>query len=181
MKETDELNGVVVQSLSCVQLFVSSWTAPCQALLSFTISLSFLRLMSIESVMPSSHLILCCPLLLLLSIFPSIRVFPNELALWVAKILERHFQQHPVGVYLGKILSKLVWWGVKMKLVLTCLKLAYMEFQSSVSFWQFWHRGSEMPVSLQKQKSVCCPVIPTHLLLLSWLFCYWCIYCTNTS
>ena len=68
---------VVVQSLSRVQLFVTSWTASHQASLSFTISRSLLKLMSIESVMPSNHLILCHPLLLA-SIFPSIRVFPNE-------------------------------------------------------------------------------------------------------
>ena len=66
---------VVVQSLSRVQLFVTPWTAAHQASLSFTISQSVLKLMSIESVMPSNHLILSCPLLLLLSIFPSIRVF----------------------------------------------------------------------------------------------------------
>ena len=150
LRETDGLNGVVVQSLSCVQLFVSPWTALRQAALSSTVSRSFLRLMSIESVMPSSHLILCRPLLLLSSVFPSIRVFSNESALWVAKILERHFQHHPVGVYLGNFLSQLVWWGIKMKLVSTCLKLAYVEFQGSVSLWQLWDRGSAMPVSLKK-------------------------------
>ena len=69
---------VIVQSLSNVQLFATPWTAACQASLSFTISQSLLKLMSIESVMPSNHLILCCPLLLLPSIFPSIRVFSNE-------------------------------------------------------------------------------------------------------
>ena len=69
---------VVVQSLSCVWLFTTSWTAARQASLAFTISWSLLKFMSIESVMPSNHLILCCSLLLLPSIFPSIRVFPNE-------------------------------------------------------------------------------------------------------
>ena len=68
----------VVQSLSHVQLFVIPWTAVLQDSLSFTISGSLLKLMSIESVMPSNHLVLCCPLLLLPSIFPSIRVFSNE-------------------------------------------------------------------------------------------------------
>ena len=66
-----------VQSLSCVQLFATPWTAVCQASLSLTISWSLLKLVSIESVMPSNHLILCCSLLLP-SIFPSIRVFSNE-------------------------------------------------------------------------------------------------------
>ena len=73
---------VVVQLLSHAQLFATPWTAACQVSLSFTISWSLLKLMSIESVMPSNHLILCCPLLLLPSIFPSIRVFSNELVLF---------------------------------------------------------------------------------------------------
>ena len=71
----------VVQSLSCVRLFVTPQIAACQASLSFTISRSLLKLTSTESVMLSNHLILCLPLLLLPSIFPSIRVFFNELAL----------------------------------------------------------------------------------------------------
>ena len=69
-----------VQSLSHVQLFLTQRTAARQASLSFSVSQSLLKLMSIELVMPYNHLILCCPLLLLLSIFPSIRVFCNELA-----------------------------------------------------------------------------------------------------
>ena len=73
--------SVVVKLLS-VRHFVTPWTAAHEASLSFPISQSLLKLMSIELVMPSSHLILCCPLLLLPSIFPSIRVFSNELALW---------------------------------------------------------------------------------------------------
>ena len=72
-----------VQSLNGVQLFDTPWTAAHQASLSFTISHSLLKLMSIESVMPSNQLVLCCHPLLLPSIFPSIRVFSNELALHV--------------------------------------------------------------------------------------------------
>ena len=78
---------VVVQLLSRIWLFATPWTAACPAFLSFPISQSLLKLMSIESVMPSNHVILChppcpCPLLFLLpSIFPSIRVFSSELAL----------------------------------------------------------------------------------------------------
>ena len=80
--ETDScMHFVVVQLLSCVQLFATPWTAACQASLSFTISWSLLKLMFIELMMPSNHLILCCPLLLLPSVFPSIRVFSKELAL----------------------------------------------------------------------------------------------------
>ena len=70
----------VVQSLNHVWLFTTPWTAAYQAALSFTISQNFLKVTSIESVMPSNHLIFCCPLLLP-SIFPSIRGFSNELAL----------------------------------------------------------------------------------------------------
>ena len=67
-----------VQSLSHVRLFATAWTAAHQASLSISNSLGLLKFMSIESVKPSNHLILCCPLLLLPSIFPSIRVFSNE-------------------------------------------------------------------------------------------------------
>ena len=69
-----------VQSFSHVQLFATPWTTSCQATLSITSSRSPPKPMSIVSVMPSNHLILCCPLLLLLSIFPRIRVFSNESA-----------------------------------------------------------------------------------------------------
>jgi len=75
---------IVVQSHSNVQLFVTPWTVACQASLSLTISQSLHKLMSIESVMPPNHFILCHPLLLMPSInFPSIRVFPNESALLI--------------------------------------------------------------------------------------------------
>ena len=83
-----------VQSLSRVQLFATPWTAACQASLSITNSRSLLKLMPIESAMPSSHLILCCPLLFLPSIPPSIRVFSNEVNSLhqVAKILKIQLQ-----------------------------------------------------------------------------------------
>ena len=73
-----------VQSLSRVQLFATSWNAPCKASLSITSSQGLLKLMSIELVMPSNHLIILChPFLLLPSVFPSIRVFSNESALHI--------------------------------------------------------------------------------------------------
>ena len=72
-----------VQSLSHVQLFVTPWTAACQASLSITNSWSLLKLMSIESMIPSDYLILCRLLLLLPSIFPSIRVFSSESVLYI--------------------------------------------------------------------------------------------------
>ena len=79
-----QLGGISsVQSLSLVWLFATPWTAACQASLSITNSRSLLKLMSIESVMPSNHLILCHSFLLLPSVFPSIRVFSNESALHI--------------------------------------------------------------------------------------------------
>ena len=75
--------SIVVQSLSHVPLFATPQTAARQASLSFTVSQSLLKLMSIELLMPSNHLILCCPLLLLLSTFLSIRAFPNESSLHI--------------------------------------------------------------------------------------------------
>ena len=82
-----------VQSLSCGWLFVTPWIAVCQASLSITNSWSSLRLMPIEAVMPSNHLILCHPLFLLPSIFPSIKVFPNEPAFRIRwpKYWSHHF------------------------------------------------------------------------------------------
>ena len=91
-------------SLSCVQFFATPWTAACQASLSFTNSQSLLKLMFIESVMPSSHLILCRPLLLA-SIFPSIRVFSNESVLRIRwpKYWSFSFSIRPSNEYSGLI------------------------------------------------------------------------------
>ena len=93
---------VVAHSLGHVQLFANPWTAGCQASLSFTISWSLLKLMSVELVMPSNHPVLCCPLLLP-SIFPSIRVFYNELTLWIRwpKICRFSFSICPSNEYSG--------------------------------------------------------------------------------
>ena len=93
------------QSLSCVRLFVTPWTATCQASLSITNSRSSLKLTSIESVMPSNHLILCRPLLLLPSIFPSIRVFSSESALYTRwwKYWSFNFSITPSSEYSGLI------------------------------------------------------------------------------
>ena len=94
-----------VQLLSRVQLFVTPWTAVCQASLSITDSQSLLKLMPIESVMPYNHLILCCPLLLTLSIFPSIRVFSNESVcciMWL-KYWSFSFNISPSNEYSGLI------------------------------------------------------------------------------
>ena len=94
-----------VQSLSHVQLFATPWTAAVQASLFITNSQSLLKLMSIKLVMPSNHQILCCPLLLLLSIFPSIRVFSNESALRIRwpKYWSFSFSISPSNEYSGLI------------------------------------------------------------------------------
>ena len=94
-----------VQLLSCVQLFVIPWTAARQASLSITNSWSLLKLMSIEPMMSSNYLILCHPLLLLPSIFPSIRVFSNELVLHIRwpKYWSFNFNISPANEYSGLI------------------------------------------------------------------------------
>ena len=102
---------VVVQSLSCVQLFATPWTAAFQASLSFTISRSLLRLMSIESVMPSNHLILCRLLLLLPSILPSIRVFSNESALHIRWPKYWSFSIRTSNEYSGLISFRTDWFN----------------------------------------------------------------------
>ena len=100
-----------VQSLSSVRLFVTPWTAARQASLSITNSRSLLKLMSIESVMPSNHLILSHPLLLLLSIFPSIRVFSNESAFCIRwpKYWSFSFSISPSNEYSGLISFRMDW------------------------------------------------------------------------
>ena len=100
-----------VQSLSHVQLSATPWTTAHQASLSVTNSRSLLKLMSIALVMPSNHLILCHPLLLLPSIFPSIRVFSNELVLHIRlpKYLSFSFNISPSNEYLGLISFKIDW------------------------------------------------------------------------
>ena len=102
---------LVFQLLNCVWFFATPWTATHQASLSFTISGSLLKLTSIETVMPSNHLILCCPLLLLPSIFPSIRVFSNELALHIRwpKYWSFSFSISPSNKYSGLISFKIDW------------------------------------------------------------------------
>ena len=91
----------VVQSLSHVRLFVTPWTAACQSSLSITSSWSLLKLMSIELMMPSNHLILCHLLFLLPSMFSSIRVFSTESALrhQVAKVLELKLQHQSLQIF----------------------------------------------------------------------------------
>ena len=108
-------NAVVVgQSLSHVQLFVIPWKAACQSLLSSTISQNLLKSISIESGMLSNHLILCHPLLLLPPVFPSIRVFSNELALCIkwSKYWGFSFSISPSNEYSGLISFWIDWFDL---------------------------------------------------------------------
>ena len=100
-----------IQSLNHVQLFVTPWTAARQASLSITNSWSLLKLMSIESVMPSNHLILCRPLLLPPSIFPNIRVFSNEPVLCIRwpKYWSFSFNSSPSSEHSGLISFRIDW------------------------------------------------------------------------
>ena len=106
------MGGGGVQWFRCVQLFVTPQTAACQASLSFTISWSLLKLMSIELIMPSNYLILCHPLLLLSSIFPSIRVFSNELALCIRRPKDCSFNISPSNEYSGLISFRIDWFDL---------------------------------------------------------------------
>ena len=105
---------VAVQSLSHVWLFATPWTVACQATLSFTMSQSLLKFMYIESVMPSNHLILYHPLLLLPSVFPSIRALSNELALRIRwpKYWSFSFSISPSNEYSGLISFRIDWFDL---------------------------------------------------------------------
>ena len=103
-----------VQSFSHVRLFATPWTAVHQASLSITNSRSLLKLMSIELVMPPNHLILCCPLLLLPSIFPTIKVFSNESVLCIRwpEYWSFSFSISPCNEYSGLISFRIDWLGL---------------------------------------------------------------------
>ena len=122
-----------VQSLSHVWLFVTLWTAACQASLSITNSHSLPKLMSIESVMPSYYLILCQPLLLLTSIFPNIRVFPNESALHIRwpKYWSFSFNISPSNEHPGPISLRMDW--LDLLAVLGTLKSLLQHHSSKAS------------------------------------------------
>ena len=112
-KDMEELS-VWVQSLSCVRLFATPWTAAHQVSLSITNSRSWLKLMFIGSVMPSNHLILCHPLLLPPSTFPSIRVFSNVSVLRIRwpKYYSFSFNNSPSKEYSGPISFRMDWLGL---------------------------------------------------------------------
>ena len=102
-------SGILVQSPSYVRLFTTPWTATRQASLSLTISLSFPKFMSIASVMPSNHLLLCCPLLLMPSLFISIRAWRVSCSHQVAKVLELQYQSLPNMEKVYTVSKKKTW------------------------------------------------------------------------
>ena len=125
-----------VQSLSCVRLFATPGTAACQASLSITNSWSLLKLMSIELVMPSNHLIFCHPLLLLPSIFASIRVFSNESVLHIrwAKYWSFSFSISPSNEYSEMISLRMDW--LDLLAVQGTLKSLFQHHSSKTSILQ---------------------------------------------
>ena len=123
------------QSLSHVQLFETPWTAACQASLSIINSWSLLKLMSIESVMPSNHLILCHPILLLPSIFPIIRVFSNKSVLHIRPTKYWSFSISPSNEYSGLISFRMDW--LDLHAVQGTLKSLLQHHSSKASI--LWH------------------------------------------
>ena len=117
-----------------IQHFTIPWTAAHQTPLSFTISWSLLKFMSTEWVMPSNHLILCCPLLLLLSIFPSIRVFSNESVLHIRWPKYCSFSISPSNEYSGLISFRIDWFDLLE--VQRTLKSLLQHHSSKASFLQ---------------------------------------------
>ena len=117
LKGSNVFQFSAVQSLSHVWLFVTPWTAACQDFLPITNSQSLLKLMSIEAVRPSNHLILCCPLLLLPSIFPSIRVFSNESTLRIRwpNYWSLSFNISPSNDYSGLISLRTDWFDLAVQ------------------------------------------------------------------
>ena len=150
---------------------VTLWAAANQAFLSITISLSLLKLMSIESVMPSNHLILFCPLLLLPSIFPSIKVFPSESALCIKwpKYWSFSFSISPFNEYLGLIFFRIDWFDVLA---------SPRDSQKSSPAPQFESINS---LGHEDGPKMCVSHIHTWLLEKSWLWLYtplsakWCL------
>ena len=139
-QEKEEKKGDLVQSLSCVQLYTNPWTAAWQASLSYSISWSLFKLMSIESMMPSSHLILCYLLLLLPSIFPSIRVFSNESVLHIRWPKYWSFIIGLSNEYSGLISFRINWFDLlavqeTLKIFYSLTVLKHQFFSAQPSLW----------------------------------------------
>ena len=169
--------GGLLFSRSVVSDSATPWTAACQASLSFTISWSLLKLMSIELVMPSNHLILCCPLLLPPSIFPSIRVFANESVLCIKwpKYWSFSFSISPSSEYSGLISFRVGWLDIlavqgtlknllqhhsSKASILWCsvffivqLSHPYITTGKTIALTNIWHRENVQQILLNERKS----------------------------
>ena len=160
-----------VQLLSCVRLFANPWTAALQASLSFTISWSLLKLKSIKSVMPSSHLILCRPLLLLPSIFHSIKVFSNESALCIRwpQYWSFSFSISPSNEYSGLISFRIDW--LDLPAVQRTLKSLLQHHSSKAPVLQHLisHMLGQMKGSAKAQRFQLNEVLTIMLTFLVWL------------
>ena len=182
-----------VQSLSCVQLFQTPWAAALQASLSSTISCSLSKLMSIESVMPSKHLILCPPLLLPPSIFPSITVFSNESVLHISwpKYWSFSFSISPSNECSGLISFRMNWLNLlavqgtvqhhssKASILLhSAFFIVLVQFSHPyMTNWKNSHIHSESPTLTSMhdhwknhcfdQTDLCCKVVPLLFNMLS--------------
>ena len=128
---------IVVQLLSCVQLFLTPWTAAHQTSLSFTVSWTLLKFTTIELVILSNHLIPCHPLLLLPSIFPSIRIFSSESAVCLRwpEYWSFSFSINPFNEYSRLILFRIDWFD----LLAVQMTLRSLLQHCSLKAWIFWH------------------------------------------
>ena len=157
-----------VQSLTCVQFFVTLWTAARQASLSITNSQSLLKLMSIEPVMPFHHPILYCPLFLLSSVFPSIRVFSNESVLRIRwpKDWSFGFSISPSNEYSGLISFRIDWFDLlavqgtqETSLIpqfksINSLALSFLYSPTLTSIHDYWKNHSFDQMDLCQQSNV---------------------------
>ena len=137
-------NIVIVQSLSCVWLFATLWTIARQAPLSSTVSRSLLKFMSTKLVMLSNHLVLCCPLLLLHSVFPSITVFSTESALHIRWPNFWSFSVSPSNEYSGLISFRIDWFDLfavqeTLKSIPYHHNLKHQFFGTQPSWWSSSH------------------------------------------
>ena len=163
---------VVVQSLSLVWPFATPWTAACQASLSFTISRSLLKLKAIQSVMQPNHLILCHPLLLPPSIFPSIRVFSNESAIHIRwpEYWSFSFSISPSNEHSGLIFFRMDWLDLlvsprTLKSLLQHHSSKASILQCSAEFgmpgvshsWSWWNQQLVVTLTKEIRWRWCCP------------------------
>ena len=123
-----------VQSLNHVQLFATPWTAACQASLSIANPRGLFKLLSTVSMMPSNHLILCCPLLLLPSIIPSIRVFYNESVLRIRWPKYQSFSFSPSNEYSGLISFRIDWLDLLAVLFLLVVVKIHAKYIVSINY-----------------------------------------------